>query len=156
MRRLRAGLAGPLVLVLVLAACAVALAACAKPPPTPTGTVCPDPDPGTLTWESFGQKFMADYCTMCHSSTLLRAQRHGAPVFHDYDSLRGVLQIPDHIDRIAGAGPAATNTGMPPDECPSRPGGPIDGDCRKPSDAERRDLALWVACEVERAEQAGP
>lgn len=39
--------------------------------PAPTDTVCPDPDPGTLTWENFGQKFMADDCTMCHASTSL-------------------------------------------------------------------------------------
>src|SRR5678816_120172 len=90
-----------LVYVLALAACT------STAPPTPTETVCPDPDPDTLTWDNFGQKFMTDYCTMCHSSTLSRTQRNGAPYAHDYDTLKSVLYIPDHIDADAGSGPAA-------------------------------------------------
>lgn len=130
-------------LVLILA-----LAACGGPsPPTPTETACPDPDPGTLTWEGFGQQFMASYCTMCHASALPRAQRNGAPLYHDYDTLIGVLQIPGHIDEQAGSGPAAHNTRMPPSRCPSTPGGALDHDCREPSEAERRDLSVWLACE---------
>jgi hypothetical protein len=116
----------------------------------PTETTCPDPDPDTLTWENFGQKFMADYCTMCHSSTLPHAQRNGAPLYHDYDSLRGVMLIPDHIDEDAGSGPAAHNTRMPPDRCPSTPGGSLDRDCAKPTDEQRTNLAMWIACEVNR------
>ena len=129
------------VLGILLAGCTSA----AKP--APTETTCPDPDPDTLTWGSFGQKFMADYCTMCHAINLQHAQRNGAPLYHDYDTLRGVLQIPDHIDSNAGAGPAAHNNAMPPSECPSTPGGPLDGSCREPSDAERTNLSLWIACE---------
>src|SRR6476646_370872 len=94
--------------------------------PTPTKAVCPDPDPGTLTWASFGQQFMVTYCNDCHSSTLVHAQRNGAPLYHDYDTLMGVLQIPDHIDSYSGAGPAADNTLMPPSRCPTTPGGPLD------------------------------
>ena len=127
------------------------LAACTNTAlPTPTGTVCPDPDPGTLTWDSFGQKFMADYCTMCHSSTLRRAERNGAPLYHDFDTLMGVMVIPDHVDKYAGSGPEAHNTAMPPSRCPSTPGGPLDRDCRKPNDAERTNLAVWIACEIQR------
>lgn len=132
------------VLGILLAGCTTA----AKP--APTETTCPDPDPDTLTWENFGQKFMTDYCTMCHSSTLPHAQRNGAPLYHDYDSLRGVLLIPDHIDEDAGSGPAAHNTHMPPDRCPSTPGGALDRDCAKPTDQERTNLAMWIACEVNR------
>ena len=132
------------VLGILLAGCTTA----AKP--APTETTCPDPDPDTLTWENFGQKFMTDYCTMCHSSTLPHAQRNGAPLYHDYDSLRGVLLIPDHIDEDAGSGPAAHNTHMPPDRCPSAPGGALDRDCVKPTDEERTNLAMWIACEVNR------
>jgi cytochrome c5 len=128
-------------LTLVLAACSTTNL------PTPTGTVCPDPDPQTLTWDNFGQKFFADYCTMCHASTLLRSQRNGAPLYHDYDTLRGVLEIPDHIDQYAGAGPKATNDAMPPPRCPSTPGGMIARDCKVPSDAERTMLSQWLACE---------
>jgi hypothetical protein len=116
--------------------------------PTPTEAVCADPDTNPLTWDSFGQKFMADYCTHCHSSALVRSKRNGAPLFHDYDTLAGVLKIPDHIDEQAGSGPAATNTSMPPDRCPSSPGGPVDRDCAKPSKDERAKLAEWLACEL--------
>ena len=127
------------------------LAACTNTAlPTPTQAVCPDPDPGTLTWESFGQQFMAGYCTMCHATTLMREARNGAPILHDFDTLEGVLRLPGHIDERAGSGPAATNTLMPPDECPSTPGGPINTDCRKPSQAERADLSVWLACEAKR------
>jgi hypothetical protein len=124
------------------------LAACTNPaPPTPTKAQCPTPDPGTLTWESFGQKFMADYCTVCHASDLKHAARNGAPLYHDYDTLMGVLEIPDHIDSYAGSGPAAHNVLMPPGQCPTVPGGPLNRNCPEPTDAERTDLATWIACE---------
>jgi len=116
-----------------------------------TETVCPTPDPGTPTYADFGQKFMSDYCTMCHAESLSHAQRNGAPLYHDYDSLMGVLNNPDHIDEQAGAGPAATNTEMPPSRCPSTPGGKLDRDCPQPTKAEREKLSLWLACEVNRA-----
>jgi len=128
-----------------------AIAACSDTAlPTPTETVCPDPDPQTLTWDNFGQPFMADYCTVCHDSALVHAKRNGAPLFHDYDSLSGVLKIPEHIDERAGSGPAALNTLMPPGECPSTPGGPLDRDCPTPSDDERAKLSEWLACELQR------
>src|ERR1041384_2050432 len=114
------------------------LAACTNaPPPTATKTVCPSPDPETLTWDNFGQKFMADYCTVCHASSLKHSDRNGAPLYHDYDTLMGVLEIPDHIDSYAGSGPAAHNTLMPPDRCPTDPGGSLNRNCPKPSDTER-------------------
>jgi hypothetical protein len=130
---------------------ALALAACSDTPlPTPTQTVCPDPDPGTLTWDNFGRPFMETYCTMCHSATLLRSARNGAPLFHDFDTLQGVLYLPEHIDEQAGSGPAASNSSMPPERCPSTPGGPLSRDCARPSEEERQNLSLWVACEVQR------
>jgi hypothetical protein len=131
-----------------LAAFTVLLAACTNTAlPAPTQAVCPTPDPMTLTWASFGQKFMTDYCVACHDSSLPHAQRNGAPLYHDYNALIGVLQTPDHIDQYAGSGPAAHNTRMPPSRCPTTKGGPIDRDCPQPSDAERSDLAVWIACE---------
>lgn len=134
-----------------LAALSLLLAACTNTAlPAPTGAVCPTPDPNTLTWDNFGQKFMADYCVACHDSTLVRAQRNGAPLYHDYNSLIGVLQTPDHIDEYAGSGPSAHNTRMPPDRCPTTKGGALDRDCPRPSDAERTDLAVWIACERNR------
>ena len=127
------------------------LAACTNTAiPTPTKAVCPSPDPGTLTWDSFGQKFMADYCTACHSSTLNHSQRNGAPLYHDYDTLVGVMQLPDHIDQYAGAGPAADNTLMPPSRCPTNPGGPLDRDCPQPTQEQRTNLSVFLACERNR------
>jgi hypothetical protein len=118
--------------------------------PTPTGAVCPDPDPGTLTWESFGEPFMTKYCTSCHDSALPRSKRNGAPLFHDFDTLLGVLKVDDHIDEQSGAGPDATNEFMPPDRCPATPGGSLTTNCPKPTLSERRQLSEWIACEKNR------
>ena len=132
----------------VLSVLGLVLAACTDTAlPTPTQAVCPSPDPMTLTWDSFGQKFMSDYCVACHDSSLPRSQRNGAPIYHDYDSLPGVLSIPDHIDQYAGSGPAAHNTRMPPDRCPSVKGGALDRNCPKPTDEERTNVSIWLACE---------
>ncbi|HET6584081.1 MAG TPA: hypothetical protein VFG69_11545 [Nannocystaceae bacterium] len=100
----------------------------------PTESVCPEGS--TLTWESFGRQFMATYCTECHSSQLMGADRQGAPLFHDFDTLEGVLPVLDHIDYKAAAGPAATNELMPPAGNP------------QPTDEERHQLGEWLACEV--------
>lgn len=97
----------------------------------PTQARCPTGSP--LTYASFGQPFMEAYCTRCHASTLHGAQRMGAPSFHDFDTLYGIKAVPDHIDETTAAGPAATNTAMPP-------GGPA------PSAAERAQLGEWLAC----------
>lgn len=101
---------------------------------SPSGAVCP-PD-STLTYESFGRKFMSDYCTRCHSSTLTGAARNGAPSDHDFDTLEGIRATdPAHIDEHAAAGPEQVNTAMPPTE-------------PRPSVAERRQLGEWLACEM--------
>ena len=128
---------------------AFVVAACG-PSPTPTGTVCPDPDPLTLTYDNFGHAFMDKYCTWCHDSALPRAQRNGAPIYHDYDDLLGVLETHEHVDEQAGSGPDATNEFMPPDRCPSTKGGALDKNCAKPTKEEREKLAQWIACEVNR------
>jgi hypothetical protein len=112
-----------------------AVAACGDPVfGPPTESACP-PD-STLTYEGFGQPFMEKYCTDCHSSELRGDKRHGAPSFHDFDTLFGIKAVADHIDETAAAGPAATNTGMPPDGEP------------KPTLTERRQLGEWIACEM--------
>ena len=124
--------------------------------PTPTGTTCPDPDPvtgtTTLTWDNFGHDFMFKYCTNCHNSALTEpSQRNGAPLFHDFDTLLGVLEVPDHIDEQAGWGPKAKNSFMPGAgtdyRCPSMLGGPLDENCPKPTGEERTNLSQWLACE---------
>jgi hypothetical protein len=102
----------------------------------PTEAVCPEGS--TLTWETFGQEFMATYCTECHASTLEGAERQGAPLYHDFDTLEGVLPVLDHVDWKAAAGPGATNELMPPAGNPT------------PTLAERQQLGEWLACEVAR------
>jgi hypothetical protein len=97
----------------------------------PTESVCPQTS--TLTYQNFGKNFMTKYCTRCHSSELMGADRQGAPSFHDFDTLFGVKAVYDHIDETTAAGPAATNTGMPPDS-------------PAPSLEERKQLGEWIAC----------
>ena len=141
------------VLALVLAACSGGSG------PTPTGTTCPDPDPltgtTTLTYDNFGKAFMATYCTNCHSSDLPHSQRNGAPIYHDFDSLLGILEVPDHIDEQTGWGPRAQNIFMPGDgtggRCPSVKGGSLDEACPEPTSAERTNLSVWIACEQKRS-----
>jgi hypothetical protein len=140
-------------LILLLSIIVAGCASDAKP--TSTGTMCPNPDPvsgtTTLTWDNFGMAFMFKYCTSCHDSHLGINQRNGAPLFHDFDTLLGVLEVPDHIDAQAGWGPKAHNNFMPGGgtggRCPSQPGGSLDESCPEPTDQERTDLSQWIACE---------
>ncbi len=124
--------------------------ACSSVSPEPTGTVCPDPDPMTLTYDNFGREFMDKYCTWCHAADLPRSKRNGAPLYHDFDSLLGILETPDHIDEQTGFGPSAKNEFMPPERCPTTAGGSLDRDCPQPTADERTKLAEWIACERNR------
>jgi hypothetical protein len=127
----------------------VLVAACGGSP-TSTDTVCPDPDPMTLTYDNFGKPFMEQYCISCHAADLPRSKRNGAPLYHDFDTLLGVLEVPDHIDQQAGSGPNADNDFMPPGRCPSVAGGKLDEDCPQPTEEERQQLSQWIACERNR------
>jgi len=146
---------------------ALALAACGgtDAQPTPTGTLCADPDPltfgytladtpgctGTPDQCNFGKTFMDAYCVNCHSSTLVQSKRNGAPLYHDFDSLIGVVEVLGHIDEQAGFGPDAQNTFMPGagtgGKCPSFVGCSLDEECPEISAEERTTLAVWLACE---------
>jgi hypothetical protein len=119
-------------LTTLAALAATALTACGGPDPEPTGSTCP-PD-NTLTYDNFAAGFMEAYCTRCHSSTLDGPDRHGAPLFHDFDTERGILNVGHHVDEYAAAGPLATNTLMP------------DDDGAAPTLEERRQLGQWLAC----------
>lgn len=99
----------------------------------PTESLCP-PD-STLSYENFGQDFMENYCTRCHSTELIGEDRHGAPSFHDFDTLFGIKAVSNHVDFTTAAGPAATNDSMPPD-------GMI------PSTDARLMLGEWIACDM--------
>jgi hypothetical protein len=132
----------------------MSLAGCPSSP-TPTGTTCADPDPitgtTTLTWDNFGHDFMFKYCTNCHSSSLPHSMRNGAPIYHDFDTLIGVVDVIDHVDAQTGWGPNAQNNFMPGagtnGRCPSVAGGALDEACPEPTGMERTQLAQWLACE---------
>jgi mono/diheme cytochrome c family protein len=115
-----------------LAIALIAIAACGGNASIgPTGAECPPAS--TVSYDSFGRDFMVSYCIRCHDSRLNGADRHGAPEFHDFETLQGIRVVADHIDEYAGSGPLGTNTEMPP-------GAP------RPSDEERRQLSEWIAC----------
>ena len=96
-----------------------------------TGSTCPTDNPPT--YEDFAKGFAESYCTRCHSSEKTGDERQGAPLDHDFDTEAGFLKHADHVDERAAAGPDAVNTLMPP----SNP---------KPTEAERRKLGEWLAC----------
>ena len=57
--------------------------------------------------------------------------RNGAPLYHDFDTLLGVLEVPDHIDEQAGWGPKAHNNFMPRQRAARAcAGGSLDTDAR--------------------------
>lgn len=119
----------------LLFAAVTALAACSDgAEPTPSGATCP---PGnTLTYENFAAPFMTSYCTRCHASNLEGPARHGAPLFHDFDTKTGILNVGGHVDEWAAAGPLSVNTLMP------------DG-APRPTLEERQQLGAWIACELD-------
>jgi hypothetical protein len=122
--------------------------------PTPTGATCPDPSNPQFTWQNFGSDFFCHYCTNCHDSSLKLDQRNGAPLFHDLDSLLGVMEVAVHTDEQAAWGPKAHNDFMPgagtDGRCPSMMGGSLDEDCPMPTDQERKNLGVFLACEKQR------
>jgi hypothetical protein len=110
----------------------------------PSGAICLQDS--TLSYENFGRPFMEKYCTRCHSSELHGADRNGAPLYHDFDSLLGIVLVGDHVDEYTAAGPDSSNSIMPPDGA-------------KPTIEERTDLGVWLACELLRINDrpdAGP
>ena len=99
----------------------------------PTGSICPDNS--TLTYDNFGAQFMTSFCTRCHSTTKVGADRKGAPSDHNFDTKDDILAFAEHIDEYAAGGPDAVNTIMPP----STP---------RPTEEERKKLGEWLACET--------
>jgi uncharacterized membrane protein len=114
---------------------ALALPACGADEPSParrqpTGATCGS---STQTYATFAEPLLAQYCTSCHSAALAGAARSSAPVGLDFDTLTDVRAAAAAIDRVAGSGPDAVNTDMPP-------GSP------RPSLDQRVQLAAWLAC----------
>lgn len=93
------------------------------------------PSGGTqLTEQNFGRAFLDSYCTRCHSSTRSGAARNGAPEGLDWDRIDVVRANADPMNEEAGANAdGSVNREMPPND-------------PRPSDAERRQLAEWLAC----------
>jgi len=88
----------------------------------------PCPEDSFLSWENFGDPFMRNWCTGCHSVSLLEAERGAAPMGIDFNSPDGVKS---HLERVwVRAGDE--NRTMPP------AGGP--------GAAERALLGEWLAC----------
>jgi uncharacterized membrane protein len=107
-------------------AAALALAGCLPDATELDEVACPQG--GTeLTYDGFGQFFLAAHCQSCHARDA--PARNGAPAGTSFDSHADVVR---HRERIF-ARAAGGNTSMPP--------GPDD-----PPRAERDLLAEWLAC----------
>lgn len=106
-----------------------------EPMDMPTGAMCDASS--TLTYESFGEKFMNDYCTSCHESTAVGDDRFDAPEDVNFDTVEDVRMHLMSIDSWAGASDSVTNTLMPPPEAIG---------IMQPTLQERMDLAVWLAC----------
>ena len=88
----------------------------------------PCPEESFLTWENFGDPFVRNWCTGCHSTSLDETERASAPIGINFN---GPDSIKMHIDRMwVRAGDS--NRTMPP------AGGP--------GSAERALLGEWLAC----------
>jgi len=101
---------------------------------TQSGATCPTAN--APSYDSFGQRFFATYCTSCHSRDA--TDRHGAPAGEDFDTEDDIRRHAAAIDAEAAAGPEATNTDMPDMS------GPVH---MQPSQAERQQLGQFLACE---------
>lgn len=98
-----------------------------------TAQACIDHGWTGLTYASFGQPFMASYCTSCHSTA--STNRRGAPQGIDFDTLDGIQAYAADIDLVTGMNIAGTvkNTTMPPRGLPA------------PVDTDRQRISCWIA-----------
>lgn len=119
-------------------ACSIAFALCLagcggedEPPleGAATGTTCPSSS--TLTYDNFGRNFFRAFCQRCHSAD--STNRNGAPSGVNFDTLEQIRSHSERIDELAGLGPDAENTAMPPKGL-------------LPTDVERQRLSEWLAC----------
>lgn len=85
-------------------------------------------DASYVDYTNFGEPFLLDWCSGCHSAALPATMRQNAPADVNFDTLDRVHQLQDRI--------AARATGAVPTMPPA--GGP--------SDEERELLAEWIRC----------
>ena len=90
--------------------------------------ICPEDN--ILTYENFGQIYMRNWCTGCHSSDLGADARQGAPSTVNLDTLESLRRSMDRIYLRSASG----NNSMPP------AGGPTT--------EESQRLAQWLACDA--------
>ena len=81
-----------------------------------TGATCPPSS--TLRYDTFGEPFVAAYCSSCHASSVEGEARHGAPASVNLESVEQIRVFAEACDRHAGAGPLAVNDAMPPEGFP--------------------------------------
>ena len=105
----------------------IALLACA--PDEGTGECLHDPP---LEYDTYGQGFLEQFCTGCHSSQVPEELRNSAPVGVDFDSYGAVLQWQERIR-------ARTE----PDAPTMPPGG-------GPTVEQLDDFREWLDCSVSR------
>ena len=90
-------------------------------------TKCPEGT--TLTYENFGESFLAKYCLSCHHSGLAKADRLGAPTDVNLDSYQ---DISTHRKDIIKTATKKSNARMPPS--------------RHVPTYEKELLAEWLNC----------
>lgn len=103
------------------------------------------PDESTLDYDTFGEPFLLDWCTGCHSSALPEDLRAEAPEEINFDAFDETLATglatetdPMELLELMYNQAADGRDQMPPE------GGP--------GEAERELLGEWIACERDRLE----
>lgn len=81
----------------------------------------------TLTYATFGEPFIANWCRGCHSAELYPTMRQDAPLGINFDTLDEIRARRASVQRLT-----VTRRSMPP------AGGP--------SDEERALLGEWLSC----------
>lgn len=69
-----------------------------------------------LTWESYGEGAIAQWCGGCHSAALAEPLRNGAPSGVDFDTVDDVATHVSAIITVLEAGTEPPGEGMPADE----------------------------------------
>ena len=81
-----------------------------------------------LTYENYGEGFIDQFCTGCHSSLIAEEQRMGAPEAYNFNTYEGILYWADKMAE-------------PVDDGVMPPGG-------GPTDIQKELFAEWMACDV--------
>ena len=130
------------------------------------GRGVPDPDPLTEGYDTafdpqctgddgsgdcFGKTFMDKYCIQCHDkhAAAVQAQRRAAAPRLRLRS-RACWRCPTTSTSRPASAPRRQPLHAGPQRCPSVPGGSLDIDCPQPTDDERTQMSVWIACARDR------